>query len=83
MMVARSSGVAARRRVSSASSEMSAPRRVSTSTALSSIDQTWRRSSRSARTSAIRVRWEGPSATTAHAPESSRIQRTCSGDDVS
>ena len=83
MIVARSSGVAVVRRDSSSASGTSAPSRVSTSTALSSMDQTWRSSSRSARTSATRLRWEGPSATTAQAPESRRIQPTCSADEVS
>ncbi len=83
MMVARSRGVAVVRRASRSASGMSAPRRVSTRTALSSIDQTCRSSSRSARTSAIRVRWAGPSATTARAPESRRMCPTWSADDVS
>ena len=47
--------------------------------ALSSIDQTWFSSSSPARTSAIRARWPAPSATTARAPESRRIQRDLLG----
>ena len=83
MIVARSCGVAAVRRSSSPSSEMSAPRLVSTLTALSVIDQTWLRSSRLPRTSVIRAMWSAPSATTARAPESRRIHSIWSAEDVS
>ena len=83
MIVARSSGVAVVRRISSSSSEMSSPSRRSTSIALSSSDHTWFSDSRPERRSAIRAVWAGPSATTAAAPESPRIHSICSADDVS
>ena len=83
MSVARSRGVAAVRRCSITSSEMSAPSLVRTSTALSSNDHTWRRSSRLPRTSAMRAMWGAPSVTIAQARESWRIQPTCSAEEVS
>ena len=53
------------------------------SIALSVIDQTWLSSVSPPRTSVTRATWSLVSATTARAPESWRIQSTCSADDVS
>ena len=53
------------------------------STALSVIDQTWLSSVSPPRTSVTRATCSGVSATTARAPESSRIHSICSADDVS
>ena len=83
MRVARSSGVALVRRFSRSSSEMSAPSLLSTPTALSSMLHTWISSVSSPRTSLMRARCSGPSATTARACESARIQPICSADEVS
>ncbi len=54
------------------------PRRVSTSTALSAKDHRWWSSCSSPRTAATRATCSSLSATTAQAPESRRIQATCS-----
>ncbi len=53
------------------------------STALSVSDQTWLSSVSPLRTSVTFATCSGVSATTARAPESSRIQATCSADEVS
>ena len=71
------------RRPSTVSSVTSAPARTSSSRAPASICQTSRRPGTRSRTALTALAWAGVSTTMATAPESSRIQATCSADEVS
>ena len=83
MIVAREVRSVLARRASRVSSPTSAPARLSSSRAPDSICQMSRRAAGRSRAADTAPAWVAVSTTTATAPESSRIQATWSGDDVS